>query len=135
MNKKEQREFVFNKYGGRCAYCGRELVKGWHVDHLECLHRESDYDKEKKKYVFNGEIRYPENDNINNLMPSCASCNITKATLSIEDFRGYIQGTVESLNSNHYAAYKFAKRYGLVQETVKPVVFYFETYNEKSKVA
>lgn len=125
--KKKDRRIIFEKYGGKCAYCGCELTKGWHVDHLKCLHRDSDYDKEKRKFFFNGKMKYPENENIDNYMPSCASCNITKATLSLEDFRKYIQQTVDSLNKNHYAAYKFAKRYGLIQETIKPVIFYFET--------
>ena len=34
MNKKD-RELIFNKYGGKCAYCGCELTKGWHVDEFE----------------------------------------------------------------------------------------------------
>lgn len=124
---KKQRQEVFDKYGGKCAYCGCELGKRWHADHLEALHRDSIYDKERRKYVLTGTCQHPENDRLENLMPSCASCNITKATCDLEAFRGYIQRTVESLNKNHYAAYKFAKRYGLIQETVKPVVFYFET--------
>lgn len=33
--KKADREKIFYKYGGRCAYCGCELTKGWHVDHIE----------------------------------------------------------------------------------------------------
>lgn len=32
--KKTEREAVFNN-GGKCAYCGCDLIKGWHVDHLE----------------------------------------------------------------------------------------------------
>jgi len=51
--------------------------------------------------------------------------------MSLEKFRAYIQQTVDSLNKNKYAAYKFAKRYGLVQETIKPVVFYFETLKQQ----
>lgn len=127
--KKSDREIVRLKYDNKCAYCGCELQKGWHVDHLEALRRISDYDKEKKKFVFTGDAHCPENNNMDNYMPSCASCNITKSTLSLQDFREYIEQTVESLNHNRYAAYKFAKRYGLLQETVKPVLFHFETYN------
>ena len=37
--KKTDREKVFNKCGGRCAYCGDELKKGWHVDHMEPVER------------------------------------------------------------------------------------------------
>lgn len=127
MNKAD-RQKIFDKYGGKCAYCGCELKKGWHIDHIESLGRNFRYDKEKKKLVHDGTCNRPHNDNFGNSNPSCASCNITKATLDIEGFRAYIQQTVDSLNHNRYAAYKFAKRYGLIQETVKPVIFYFETH-------
>ena len=30
MTKKE-RELIFNKYNGKCAYCGCELKKGFHA--------------------------------------------------------------------------------------------------------
>ncbi len=32
---KTDRQKIFDKYGGKCAYCGCELQKGWHVDHVE----------------------------------------------------------------------------------------------------
>lgn len=127
MTKKD-RQRVFDKFGGRCAYCGCELGSRWHIDHANSLHRYSNYDKAKQKYIATGECRHPENHTEENFMPSCISCNITKSTYSIEEFREWIQQTVEALNKNHYNSYKFAKRYGLVQETVKPVVFYFETH-------
>ncbi|KQC02082.1 HNH endonuclease [Pedobacter sp. Hv1] len=41
--KKSDREFVFNKFGGKCAYCGNELLKGWHVDHKEPIGRRWKY--------------------------------------------------------------------------------------------
>jgi hypothetical protein len=33
--KAKDRELVYKKYDGHCAYCGCVLEKGWHVDHLE----------------------------------------------------------------------------------------------------
>lgn len=153
--KKEDRELVFDKYGGRCSYCGCELKRNWHCDHLEPVnrtqkrkegyyqHKETkekvtqhelpnmwykEYEYVNAKYVFDKMLN-PERDTVENSMPSCHSCNITKSDMSLQDFREYIEGTVESLNKNRYAAYKFAKRYGLIQETIKPVVFYFETFS------
>ena len=29
------RAIVFDKCGGKCAYCGVDLVKGWNVDHIK----------------------------------------------------------------------------------------------------
>lgn len=42
LNKK-QRELVYNKYNGKCAYCGCNLPTRWHVDHIEPLCRTCDY--------------------------------------------------------------------------------------------
>lgn len=116
MNKTE-RELVFNKYNGKCAYCGCELPKGWHVDHIKPIVRNS-IGCEK-----------PENHNLENMNPSCASCNIQKNSYSLEQFRANIQYFVDSLNKNS-TQYKFAKRYGLVVETGTKVKFYFEIINE-----
>lgn len=111
---KKNREIVFNKYDGHCAYCGCELQKGWHVDHLEPIRRVGD-----------GSCMYPERLHIDNLMPSCPSCNINKHSGTLEGFRSLIVGFMKHLNEIN-TQYKVAKRYGLVQETNLEVVFYFE---------
>ena len=46
MTKKD-RQIVFDKYNGKCAYCGCELVKGWHVDHIEPIVRDSKWNRDK----------------------------------------------------------------------------------------
>ncbi len=48
-----------------------------------------------------------------------------KSSLSLESFRNLIAGFVKSLNRDS-TQYKFAKRYGLVEEKEREVVFYFE---------
>ena len=126
---KKQREIVYNKFGGKCAYCGCDLQKGWHVDELEPCRRNHKYNYEKKKWVFDGTYEHPERLHIDNQMPACASCNINKHSMSLEDFRRLISGFINSLNSQS-TQYKIAKRYGLVKEDVKPVIFYFETVTQ-----
>lgn len=116
MNKKE-RQLVFNKFGGKCAYCGCELQKGWHVDHLEPIYRNL-----RKP----GCMR-PENENKDNLMPSCASCNNYKSTFGLELFRKEIGLLPQRLNKT-FTQYKIAKRFGLIEETGIGVEFYFETF-------
>ena len=135
MANKKQREIVFNKYKGKCSYCGCTLVKGWHVDHLEpcrSITREDTIEQPEGIYP---RFKYvtkvvgfanPEANHIDNLMPSCASCNMNKHSGSLENFRELIQGFMNHLNELS-TQYKIAKRYGLIQETVKPIVFYFET--------
>lgn len=125
--KKSDRQKIFDMTVGRCAYCGCDLGRGWHVDHVKALGRNSRYDKEKRKFVHDGTCNFPENDHQDNYLPSCPSCNITKSGASVEDFRGYIGRTIDIMNQKHYAAYRFAKKFGLINETPKPIVFYFET--------
>lgn len=36
---KKQREDIYNKYGGKCTYCGEQLEKGWHADHFHPVRR------------------------------------------------------------------------------------------------
>ena len=115
MTKKE-RELIFNKYNGKCAYCGCELKKGWHIDHIEPIVRN----------WLNGTCEKPENENLENYNPSCPSCNIQKNSYTLEQFRKNIKQFVRSLNQ-YSTQYKFAKKYGLISETDIEVKFYFET--------
>lgn len=158
MTKKQQRELIFNKYNGRCAYCGTELQKGWHVDEIEPVRRNRkwippqfvhkvtglpkqnkadivynnpDYEWREGRWVADGCI-HPERFNLDNQMPACASCNINKHSSSLEDFRSLIQGFMKHLNEVS-TQYKIAKRYGLVTEDIKPIVFYFERVVVKTK--
>ena len=115
MTKKE-RELIFNKYNNKCAYCGCELKKGFHVDHIEPIVRN----------WLNGTCEKPENENLENHNPSCPSCNIQKNSYTLEQFRENIKQFVNSLNQ-YSTQYKFAKKYGLVSENEIDVKFYFET--------
>lgn len=125
---KESRQKIFDKYGGRCAYCGCELVKGWHVDEIEPIRRNWEYVENEtgisKRYT---DCMHPERLNINNQNPACPSCNINKHSESLEDFRKSIKKYVESLNL-YSTQYKIARRYGLIKETNNDVVFYFEKH-------
>jgi 5-methylcytosine-specific restriction endonuclease McrA len=120
MADKKDRQVIFNKYKGKCAYCGCELQKGWHVDELLPVRRNFDLQGNH-----DGTYMHPERLNINNQMPSCPSCNINKHSMSLEEFRSLIKGFMKHLNEVN-TQYKVAKRYGLVSEVDIPVVFYFE---------
>ena len=120
-----ERKRVYEKFGGRCAYCGTELKKGWHIDHIRPINRDFKYVR-GKGFKATGTCRNPENENPENLNPSCASCNIMKGSDSLEQFRRKIGHFVVSLNRDS-TQYKFAKRYGLIEETLKRVKFYYET--------
>lgn len=113
--KKHEREQVKIKYGGHCAYCGVLLGEKWHADHLVPVIRLDD-DRIAESI---------ENHNIENMMPSCAPCNISKGRQTLEGWRDWIAGHVISLN-RHHPIYRLAKAYGLICETGAPVIFYFE---------
>jgi 5-methylcytosine-specific restriction endonuclease McrA len=104
-------------FEGRCAYCGCNLSKGWHVDHVKPIRRST-----RKP----GQCRYPQREVVENYMPACASCNINKHQMSIEHFRALVGGFLKHLNERN-TQYKIAKRFGLVQETNIEVKFFFET--------
>lgn len=125
---KAERAELKKRFGGRCAYCGSELLERWHADHLEAIERKHKFvqgENRRWKKVQTGEMYAPENDHIANMMPSCAPCNIDKHSLSIEDWRVKLQGGVDVLNRNS-PTYRHTKRFGLLTETNARVVFYFE---------
>lgn len=118
---KAQREIIFNKYGGRCAYCGCELVKGWHVSKLL---------SEAPEVNSKGEFLI-KNDTIENKLPSCAACNMSRTRdnsgvtyTTIEDFRKQILYNLEFVQSFPY--YQRCLRFGLIEEKKTEIVFYFE---------
>ena len=82
---KSVRQVVYEKFGGRCAYCGRKIdYKDMQVDHFI----------PKRGYSESG------SDNISNLMPSCRMCNHYKRANSLEIFRTYIQEIPRKLRQN-----------------------------------
>lgn len=135
---KKDREKVFNKYGGHCAYCGCEItLKSMHVDHYlsqrNFLH-----------HILNN-WRIPEHlthldvddvDHIDNLMPACVSCNKYKTANHIEAFRADLQAQAQRLRNNN-PMIRLNERFGIIQIIEKPIVFYFEKSrkNNKSKKA
>lgn len=113
--KKAEREQVRLKYGGHCAYCGVLLGDRWHADHLEPVIRVAD--ERVAEQI--------DNHNLGNMMPACAPCNISKGRQTLEGWREWIAGHINSLN-NYHPIYRLAKSYGLIAETGARVVFYFE---------
>lgn len=101
------RKAVYQKYGGKCAYCGCELeYKDMQVDHIRSV------------YWNNG------GNEIENLMPACRMCNFYKSTFSIEEFRERLQMLTDRLEKTFI--YRIAKKYGIVTEQKEPIRFYFE---------
>lgn len=109
---KAERLEVYNKTYGHCAYCGNEIpFKGYHADHIKCIR--------------NHEHESEDIDTVKNMLPTCSSCNIYKRTMNLEVFREQLTKIPGRLHRDT-STYGIAKRYGLIVEDLKPVVFYFE---------
>lgn len=109
---KEVRELVYHKFGKHCAYCGcyLESIKDMQVDHFAPV------------YLFG------DNIDIKNLYPACRSCNKYKDTLTIEKFREQLSKIPDRL-ARDVTTYNIAKRYGMIEETKKPIKFFYEEYS------
>lgn len=111
----KEREQVYKKCHGHCAYCGAEIkFKEMQVDHFIPI----------SLYAKYGKPGTDANDMIN-LMPSCASCNHYKSTLRPENFRNQLSLIPSRLEK--HSTYNIAKRFGLVEAHEKKIQFYFET--------
>lgn len=102
-----EREAVYNKILGHCAYCGEPIaLDAMQVDHVVPLRK-------------GGE------DTLGNMLPACRSCNHYKSTLTVEQFRQSIERMPEVLIRDS-VTYKTAVRFGMVLPQSKHVAFYFE---------
>jgi len=131
---KAQRIALRSKFGGRCAYCGCQLPeKGWHADHVEPVRRDFDVVRAPGKGYSvarsNGKVLHPELHAIENLFPACAPCNLFKATWTIEDMRNEISKQAERARA-YSVNFRTAERFGLVEVVQKPVIFWFEIFDE-----
>lgn len=116
---KDIRLRVYNSYNGHCAYCGCKIeYKEMQIDHINSVYR---------TMIISGNI----DENINNYMPSCRQCNFYKSTFTLEYFRERLN-TILINNLRKQFNYKLALKYGLIQEDIKPIKFYFEKIDEGS---
>lgn len=136
---KKDREIVKQKFGGRCAYCGCDLPeKGWHADHVTpCMRKLEVVPKEERRNPLsfelrhNGEYTSPGANNIDNMWPACAPCNLFKSTFSVEMFREQIAEQVNRAAKSS-VNYRTALRFGLIKETGVNVEFWFERFQSAS---
>lgn len=131
--KKSDREAVFNKYGGLCAYSGTPLESDWQVDHVV-----------PKNWCY---FMKTDLDNIDNLVPCQKTINHYKRALSIEQFRrswlGRLHIKLEKLPKNPRAEkskkhilymMKVASYFGITKGKPFSGKFYFETLKREGKI-
>lgn len=135
---KEERIKVYNKYGGRCAYCGQKIeYKDMQVDHAISQYT-FDWAKQFYGYIWKERLKekyhvdYTDKDDIRNLQPSCRLCNHYKRDNTIEDFREYcIDKVIERLMKVYI--FRVALKYNLITINSWDKKFYFERLKEKEK--
>jgi hypothetical protein len=71
-----------------------------------------------------------ELNGLDNFLPSCRQCNCYKSTFDLEEFRDRLTSTMME-NLRKEFSYRLAVKYGLVEEHVQPVQFYFEKLEEQ----
>lgn len=111
---KAERQAVWAKYDGRCAFFGVELSGRWHADHLKPLRRRA------RPRADQSAVRWPNRHVLENFMPSCPPCNIDKHARSIQQWREWLHSLQRQPN------YRLVRAHGLVVESSEPIVFYFE---------
>lgn len=121
---KSEREHLRGKFGGRCAYCGCILNGRWHADHAEPVGRNCQL--VGNAFVFDGTVRNPEADTVDNLVPSCAPCNIDKGPDGIEAWRERLCRSALMLRRD-VPKFRHAERFGIVSVSNAPIRFWFET--------
>ncbi len=104
---KAQRQQVYGKCNGRCAYCGHGLeYRDMQVDHMTPL-------------------KIGGADEISNMLPACRSCNHYKSSLDVEGYRQYLAGIHKRLMRDSIP-FQVATRFGIVRHMGDGVTFYFE---------
>ena len=124
---KNKRQQVYDKYEVHCAYCGDHIdIKAMQVDHyLPKANFLTHVLNKWKVPEFLSHLTRDDVNHIDNLMPSCRSCNKFKDTFHMENFRNEVEQQVVRLRK-YKPTFRLAERYGLISCEIKPVVFYFE---------
>ena len=104
---KIDRQKVYEKYNGHCAYCGKPItIKDMQVDHILSK-------------------RNGGTDDIDNLNPSCRMCNHYKRAADIETFRNVLLGGLIKRLMKIYI-FRVALDYGMITINGWDNKFYFE---------
>ena len=108
------REQVWHKYNGHCAYCGHEItLKDMQVDHI--------IPKLKGG-----------TDDMDNLNPACRMCNQYKRANSLGQFRYWLLNGIVSRLRRQFI-FKMAEHYGLISVNKTEIDgFYYESVNQTS---
>lgn len=133
---KINREEVFNKYCGLCAYTGKPLGDDWQVDHI--IPKSSYAWHQLVEVKIKLGINYNCND-FENLLPAIKIINHYKRSLDLEGFRKYMSNfhkRISKLPKNPYSEKTIKRKkymltvadlFGITIDKPFNGKFYFET--------
>ena len=101
------------KYNGKCGYCSTPLTGKFHIDHIN-------------PFIAGGSCEE------GNLLAVCISCNLQKGGRGLEEFREFLHDKLYQLSL--VANYEVAKRYRLIKEIQKVIIFEFERIQMKAEM-
>jgi hypothetical protein len=114
MNKKIRQQ-IYDKYNGHCAYCGNPIqYKDMQIDHV-IPQRQAN-----------------STDDINNLLPTCRTCNHYKRGYTLYQFKEWLLGGLIERIKKIYIV-KVAERYGMITFNQWNKKFYYEDYDRKKQ--
>lgn len=130
---KKDRLLIKNKFAGKCAYSGTELLPDWQVDHVDPLVR---------NWWLNNSAIFPNAHTLGNMVPSQRRINNYKHSMSLSQFREFMQGfhiRIAKLPKNpktqksikHKAnMLQIANLFGITPDEPFSGKFYFETIEQ-----
>ena len=122
---KDKRQQVYNKYGGHCAYCGKEIsLKEMQVDHATAF-AQSIYGLKESRDKVGKMIADDSINSIDNLMPSCRQCNFYKGGWDIENLRNRLKDTLSHTCQSSFQV-RLALQYGMLTYKEWDGKFYYE---------
>jgi endonuclease I len=128
LDNKKLRVVIYNKYGGRCAYCGCDLNRAsFAIDHITPIHRGMT-NKDMEWYKLNRGT-----NDVNNLNPCCKSCNSSKSSFTLEKWRDEISKKYDRL-MKYDPTFRLLNRFNLCKRVDKVIEFYFEKYERVNRV-
>lgn len=117
---KKKRIITHDKFYGKCAYCGVNIeISKMHVDHIVPLYR--GYTSKELEYYG----KKKGTNNIDNLNHSCPTCNISKGTFSVEEWRDQILLKVDRLRKES-SNFRLLDVHKIVKVSKRDIKFYFE---------
>ena len=128
---KKNRELIRQKYGGKCAYTGTELLADWQVDHVEPVRRN----------WWDNTACVERNHNLDNMVPCQKIVNHYKHSQGLSMFRYFMMDfhnrlkkypknpqVAKSIKRKAYMM-EIAELFGIAPDNPFTGKFYFEQFN------